>query len=345
MINMNDHSTLEIDKLIIHEVMRPETSQSKKQPNFSEIESSLTDEIRGLIRNKVVSTIGSKRSYTVQFDPDTTSPIPNLVNKLIEDQTQFVELSKEVALHLNNIQDMRNPSGFVMVLLGRITSKKVVGIFKIELEEGARVEQSLRDGKLTFDIISLKDIILTKNTRFYKISLFYQDGIEAHGYAGKVCDNQISVRGEVANFFLTKFLGCSLTRDPKKQTKDFFEASERFILEHVKDPSIKYEYKLHLLSYLSNRTNTIDPRMFARNYLNTEDRRPFIDYLNEHGVGSNVIIRDTSNIETKIKQMRLVFENNIEITGSQRDFKDNVKIQTLEEGYVRAEVVSKVKRL
>ena len=93
--------------------------------------------------------------------------------------------------------------------MGNIQNKKVIGILKLEREEGARLEQTHREGRPTYDILHLKDLILTEKTKLFKIGLFFKGAFEEFGYEGKACDNQLSYTSnrEVAEFFLTSFLG------------------------------------------------------------------------------------------------------------------------------------------
>lgn len=341
---MTDYSTLKINKLIIHEVPKINSTDGC-QPTFSEIESSLKNDNIRLLINKIVSTIGSNKAYDITFDPAIDSPIPYQVMELFNDETKFLQISKEIALHLSRIQDRRNSSGFIFILLGENEEKKIVGILKIEMEEGARAQQTLLEGKMTYDIVNIKDLILTKNTSLYKVSIFHKQKDGEDHYTGKVCDNQISVKGEIANFFLQKFLGCKLIQDPQKSTKDFFDASENYIIECVNNPRLQCNYKLHLLSYLSSNINTINPDLFANTYLESNDKPKYIRYLKDKGVDSKNIIRDISSIENRLKQMKLFFENGISIIGSQKAFKDDIKIEELDDGKVKAEVISKLKKL
>lgn len=211
---------LEFEKVIIHEIPHHSKSNFSDQPTFSEIESDLNDEVCNLLRSKIVETIENK-SYNIVYVQGTLSPVPSILDGLFTDDTDLIERSKELAIHLNTIQDSRNPGGYVTVFTGKVQKHKVIGILKIEKEEGGRIQQSVKNGKRTFHIFSLKDIILTKNTRFYKISIFYDDGPKKVGYNGKVCDNQLSKREEIADFFLKKFLGVNLFMIPKQELKNF----------------------------------------------------------------------------------------------------------------------------
>ena len=261
--------------------------------------------------------------------------------------SDFVLLSKTIASHLNNIQSARSPGGLVTIIIANIQNRKVVGILKLEREEGARLEQTQREGRPTYDILHLRDLILTEKTKLFKIGLFFNEGLEELGYEGKICDNQLSFipHREVAAFFLTSFLGCRLGGDPRVETKEFFTVSQEYFKEKIEDPIVQMKYNLHLLSYISNERGVINPRSFARANIGTTHQQQYINHLEENGIKIADIIRDTSLIEHKINKMILEFENGIKIIGSQENFDEKVSLEAMEDGRTRAEVVSRMKNI
>lgn len=349
---MFDIGSLEIEKIIFHEIKRQKKGPKKDPPVFSEIESDLDNAAKNVINSRIILTIGSPKSHDIIFSPDNSSPVPEIIKNLLKKRNSglpnvipdFVRTSKKIAQHLNEIQTGVNPGGFVTVIIGKNKKYNFVALLKIERDEGVRLEETERDGKKTFKINNIKDLILTKNTKFFKISLFLSDNIEEGKYRGMICDNQLSGKTDYANFFLKRFLGCTLTEDPLIKTKDFFESSMNFFKQNVDDPVIQSKYRLHLFSYLSNEGNTIQPRKFASSALQTKHRDSYENYLVDKGVGINDIIRNTALIDRSIKSMVLEFENGIKIIGNQDKFEENVKTEQLKNGETKAEVISRLKK-
>jgi hypothetical protein len=344
-----DVSRLYIEKVIIHQIIKQTTSEQKELPHYSEIESPLDDEIRLFLKDKVIKTIGGSKSYEVLFEDKSNSPIPEIVRGLLSNTgvPDFILLSKKIASHLNSIQNRRNPGGLVTLIMGNIQSRRVVGILKLEREEGARLKQTQIEGRPTYDIHHLKDLILTEKTKLFKIGLFFNGGLEDFGCEGKVCDNQLPYAStkEVAEFFLTTFLGCRLAGDPKVETRDFFSASQEFFRGKIEDPIVQTKYNLHLLSYISNEGRTINSRQFASLNLHTDHRQPYINYLEEKKVRTGDIVRDISLIENRIKEMMLEFENGIKIIGNRDGFDQKVSLQNMDDGRTKAEIISKLKNI
>jgi hypothetical protein len=347
---MIDIASLEINKIIFHEVKKQKTGPHKEPPIFSDIESELDNRSKEIIKSRIILTINSPKSHEIIFSSISESPLPDLVKKLLNKpdknllNEEFVTISKVIARHLNAIQTGVNPGGFVTVIIGKNKNFHFVALLKIERDEGVRLEETEREGKKTFKINNINDLILTKNTKFFKISLFLSENIDSGKYLGAICDNQLAGKKDYANFFLEDFLGCCLTEDPSLKTQDFFNTSMRFIQKFVEDPVDQAKYRLHLISYLSNEGKTIQPRKFAASSFQIKHRDPYEAYLTKEGVGINDIIRNTTLVDKGIKNMILEFENGVKIIGNQENFESNVKTEQLKNGETKAVVVSKLKK-
>jgi len=346
---MIDIEALEIERIIFHEVKKQKLGSHKEPPIFSDIESELDNSSKEIIKSRIILTINSPKAHEIIFSSAIDSPVPEYVRTLLNkpdknlSNENFVTISKAIAQHLNTIQTGVNPGGFVTIIIGKNKNSRFAALLKIERDEGVRLEETERDGKKTFKINNIHDLILTKNTKFFKISLFLSENIDTGKYLGMICDNQLAGQKDYANFFLKNFLGCSLTDDPSIKTQNFFRTSTKFIQKFVKDPVTQAKYRLHLLSYLSNEGHTIQPRKFATASLQLDHRDQFESLLIKDGVGINEIIRNTALIDKDIKEMILEFENGVKIIGNQADFEKNVITEQLKTGETKAVVISKLK--
>jgi hypothetical protein len=335
-----------VKNVIIHEILRQKRGDDKEPPIYSEIESNLNDESKKFIRSKLINSIGSKNAHGISFDEDSDSSVPEIIEKLLSsdfDSNEFITLSKQISEHLNDTQSGKNSAGFILILHGFNENNKIIGILKLEKQEGAQLKQSQRDGKNTFEIMNIKDLILSKNTKLFKICVFYKESEDSYG--GTICDNQLSTKGDVAHFFLREFLGCKLNADYAIETKNFFKHSIDFFKNNIEDPLIQNQYKLHLQSYISSQSRILNIRGFASTYLNTEDRTSYEKYLHDEKDVPIQILKDITYIELEIKKHLYEFKNGIRIIGTNNDFEENVKLRSLDNGDTRATVESRLQNI
>lgn len=339
-----DLSLFIVEHIIIHEIIKQNLHSEKEPPIYSEIESSLNDDMKKYIKDKIIDSVGSTKSFEVIFEENTTSPIPECIKSLLNEQTSdLVQHSKAIADHLNLIQGGTSPGGLVTVVLGRIRQKRVIGVLKLEKEEGARLEQTTRDGLVTYDMLHLRDLILTEKTKLFKIGIFLGEAFE---FDGMVCDNQLSLTSnrEVADFFL-RFLGCELMGDPKVKTKEFFITSQEFFKTQIPDPIRQMEYNIHLVSYVTSQTGTLNAKIFANTNLNIEHRQPYLTHLSNKNIKDGNFRKDNTLITNKIKKVIIGFESGVTIMGDKEPFKEKVRLEPIGDGRTRAEIIDNIRKV
>jgi len=338
---------LRVDKVIVHDIPPRPVGGGGQLPVLSEIESPLTQELRNYFREKIVGTLAAA-AFDVIFDPNSPSPVPSLVlDNLGQQTTDFVTMSTYIAHHLYNMQTGVNPPGLLCVAQVKVERRGAIAIIKLEREAGVRLQQDQLQGKSTFRLEHIRDLMLTEKTKVFKVGLFVQTDTTLESIEGAVSDNQ---RGyypitEVADFFLRKFLGCNLREAPEVTTKRLFNATEGFIHEEVTEPEMKARYELALLAELGSQARTFDPRVFARRHLRVEDRQKYVDYLGNAAVEPQPFDKDTSLIETHLKRIQLEFQSGIAVLGSPETFQEHVRMTDLDDGRTRLEIEDRVKRL
>ena len=326
-----DIGRLHIEKVIVHDIPSGRVSGAAQPPILSEIESPLRQQLRNYFREKIVRSLTSA-AFDVEFDPTTTSPVPDLVLDNLGDQTKdFVAMSRETAQHLYDSQTGVNPPGLLSLAQASVRGRRAIGVLKLEREEGLRLQQSQLEGKSTVNLEHLRDLMLTQKTKVFKVGLFVQMGNTLESIDGAVSDNQ---RGyypttEVADFFLKRFLGCKLREAPEITTKRLFQATEDFIRDVISEPEVKARYEIALLAELSSEAKTFAPRSFADRYLRVADRQVYISFLADVEIAPQPFDKGTDLIDTHLKRIQIDFESGIGVLGKPDTFDDHVKMEDL----------------
>jgi hypothetical protein len=110
----SDLALLKVNKVIIHEVPRhTKHGGSASGPVYSEVESQLDQELALYFQEKTISSLGSQKSFDIEVDSSSDSPVPALLTKHLNSSgEEFVQISKKIAEHLYNIQDGTNPAAY-----------------------------------------------------------------------------------------------------------------------------------------------------------------------------------------------------------------------------------------
>jgi hypothetical protein len=341
-----DLGQLRVQKLIVHEVPRRLVGISDGGPTLSEIESPITQVVKNFFKEKIVRTLGS-RAFDVEFDPATTSPVPELVfDNLGSRKRKFVAMSQEMANHLYSCQVGINPEGLLTVAQVTIEDIRALVILKLEKEEGVRVRQATTDGRMTLSVQHIHDLMLTGKTKVFKVGLFVQEGDSLSTIDGSVCDTQRGYFGTaVAHFFLSQFLGCRLKERPDVTTKQFFEATESFINERVDDPETKARYQVALLAEMNSSRVTVSPTTFALDNLTGRDRQEFLTNLEQLELSSQTFEKDTNLVRTHLARIQILFKSGITVLASPDNIGDQVTIDELENGQTKVEITDELESM
>lgn len=344
---------LQVVELIVHDipmklskrVLRETPDAPSERPVFSQVASPVNEAIVSFFLDRITGTIGSTAAIDVIFDPLSESPVGTLMNEYFSsNEDERIPITQQIAQHLFDIQNAQNSSGLLLFIRCSLREDTVLAILKVEREEGVRVRQQIvRGGLMTFDVEHIRDLMLTKKTKLFKIVLFYS---EEQITKGILCDQQRSYNHrDVADFFISDFLGCMYTEEPQIQTKKHFETTQKYINDKIVSPEKKGALLNHLISDLTDQSEMINPTEFARRALPAEQRDDYIQYIQENGSAIGSFRKECSMIESKLKKIQYNFISGISVFGSQEAISSKSRVFDMENGEMRMEIVDRLKQV
>jgi len=339
-----DVTSLKIRALIVHEVPKKPLGGGSVQPILSEIEIHPDDDVKLYFRKKVAETL-ARVAFCARFDPATTSPAPGLIRDALGPKTtSFVDMSQAMAHHLSTCQNAINPAGLLTVIEGTLSGQPAIVIAKLEKETGVRLNQTKVNGKLTFNPLQIRDLMLSDETRIFKVGLFRRSS-PTSPITGDVSDTQTGYQPTrpMATFFLKQFLGCDYCDEPDKVTQTFFVASEKFIAD-VADPLLKAGYEMALLSELNSSNQTVNPRAFAARHLRPEDQDAFIATIQEQHVPATPFAKDLSRIHSHLQRVKYDFAAGVSVVGSPQALEQTTALEGLPDGRSRLTITDELRQ-
>lgn len=344
---------LRSDELIIHDIpkklsqrlLRETPNTTTLQPVFSQVASPVNEKITGFFHDRITKTIGSSAALDIIFDFSSESPVKVLVYEYFNaNENRRIQITKQIAQYLFDIQNAINTGGLLLFVRCSVGEQPLLAILKVEREEGVRVRQQImQDGLMTFDVEHIQDLMLTQKTKLFKIVLFY---LEEPVILGILCDQQ---RGyydnNVADFFISDFLGCMLTEEPQILTKKFFETTQKYINEKLDSPEQKGALLNHLISEMTAQSRLISPTEFARRVLPVDCRDDFIKYIQEKGASTGSFTKECTLIQNKLNKVQYDFISGISVFGSKEAINSKSKIDDMANGEMRMEIVDRLKQV
>lgn len=340
-----DIRLLQVTKVIVHEVPQRRANINNAQIRYSEIESTLNDELRNYFRERILGSLTSA-GYEVVFRSRPRSPVPDLISGHIRGlTTDFVQTSKEIAAHLYQTQTAVNSPGLLCVVEVEIQSSRGIGILKLDKVTAVRIDPVNVRGSETFNLEHLRDLILSRSSRVVKAGMFVpqQGTSEPDAVEGLVSDNQrgYAPSTEIADFFLRDFLGCELLDSPEVATKKYFHTAEDFITQ-VEDQERKTVYESALISDLNNQTTVVRPREFASTHLELDDRQNFLDWLSEHQVEVRQFEKNTELIRNQLRKISYEFESGISVLIPPETLDEQANMSNMDDGRTYLQIRDRV---
>lgn len=341
-----DFSSIKIDELIVHDIPKHKQSDTSKSPIYSQKVSDLPDGLRLFFKDKIVNALSSDRSFKVCYDTDSTSPMKRHCSDILnDDYVDFVDKSKKIAKHLFDIQVGNNAAGILLIIKGVISGFNSCILMKLERDKGAQLNLNLKTK--SFDIVEVKDLMLTQKTKIFKVALLLDQSKTGSDFDGFVTDYQINIKNkkEAITFFIDKFLGCRAFEDPKIATQRFYNLTRSFI-DMTDDAVKKTKYLQDLNSYIQKNQNTISPKEFANDYLEeSREKNDYKDFLKDNKFSFQTVVKDTQLINSKVRKISVDFTSGVSIVGSKGVLDESVKIEAYGEDQHRAEIISKIKKV
>ncbi|MBB1452333.1 nucleoid-associated protein [Pseudoalteromonas sp. SG43-1] len=332
---------IKIDKIMIHQVHQREASETRIKPTRSNEFIKFDKEAMETFESRFINAVGSN-SKAVEMDivNQDKSDLPSIIDKLsTANDKDFKDLSYDVAERLTFAQQRKSiPGGIIVVFrgtFGGIPAKTFIGLMKAEVYSAYEKKMNKLTQEITLRLVH--EALLTPATKLYKTAVFMlTKPNETKSLKEKwdvlVSDSQISQTDgkAAAKYFYSTFLGCGYPESSARTTKEFFEATAKFLNQLDITEEKRNDLRNALVSYLKyENTDIINPKDFANRYFELEDRDTFSDYLEDIGLPTNSFTKDIRHIESKLKTRKLSFSKNVKITAPSDVFKNYISIESI----------------
>lgn len=333
-----DLSLLTLKRLIVHEL--PMLGPGQRTPGtISNAQSPFPQRIRHFFEQRIRSALNDY-GLKIRFRDPPESPVPAELTKILQGPSQFVPASANIASHLFGVHNGTHSSGLLCISSGVLDGKDAVAVIKLEHESGVRAQRQETNGQLLFEIIVVDDLMLTDNTRVFKVALFVNDG---DGLYALACDTQRSRSQLLAGYFLGAFLGCELADRPDVLTKRFLDVAERFLNEKIGEPQARAAAQVGLLAELGNVSNSFSPRHFSTQHIPADLRPEFLNVLRNEGISAQTINKDLALVRSRILRVHFEIDGGLSVLAPPNTVGNQVRVSGLSNGQSKIEVMGRLK--
>ena len=331
---------ISIDQVVIHEIFKRGPNRELVDPVFGDQKIILDTEALTALRDRLIKALGqSSRCMEMDFQKVDEGSAVHIAKQLLDAGDKFAQVSRTVALNLAGAQTRQDlPGGIVVVLTGTagVPSKRFVCKLKAEPHNGfTRVTAA---GVISLQF--LKDLILTPQTRLYKIGCFVEldrnaavDISLTSNWKAFIYDETMSTSNKLsaANYFYNGFLGLKFPHNSAARTKEFHDFTKDFIKGLDISPARKNDLLNALITYLKvDQTPSIQVAEFSQTYLpEPEIRDGYEGFMTEKNFPMSAINKDLAYVENSLKFRKLTFSQGIKLTGPADQFAEKINIEQI----------------
>lgn len=332
---------LTISRIVIHEIYKRTDERDIIPPTYGTRFVILDQEALDAFCDRINSAMGSA-AKSMELDIIQTGPDSSITNAkfLVDaDDALFIERTRTIADKLTNAQMRRDlPGGVLVVFTGTAShpAKRIVGMIKAETHNG--FTRRISDGG-AISLQFLKDLLLTPQTKLYKIGIFLQQDSQAvdplpAGWRAFIYDDQISASNKLtaAQYFYEGFLGCGFPETSARRTREFHDYTKEFIQKLDWSEDEKIDLHNALVTYLKvGQSATVQVSDFAHNYFPTaEIQDEYIRYMTKREFPQGAVVKDTSDILSVLKYRKVTFAGDIKLIVPADRFEELVRMRVID---------------
>ena len=329
---MRDIEAVIIEKAIIHVLDR-----NADAPLLTDFLQDINEDIHEFLEKHIIKALGDEDNKTAIFR-EGTSTVKTSCMEIFEDETNFVEVSKRIALHMfKSMKENNNISSSDLVIcLYSAQEDKYIGILKLDYKTSFihNIEYCNDSFKISImpQTIGLPGI----GQRLQKCA-FIKKPLEDNAFELIVLDKQgfhKDTESEIAQFFHQKFLNCLILSDNRDHTKLFRNVTEKWTRKNLKhDIDMAQEVREEVVESLKNGVD-IDLQKFTQNIFgNDMDRQHnLLEYMVNEGLEKESFEVDKKWVEKRMTKRIMKTDSGIEIKGDYEILQDPMKFQVQKNG-------------
>jgi hypothetical protein len=331
---------LRLTRVVIHEVFQRTNERVRRAPIYSNNLEHLDGEAIDALRNRIVTAMDSPaKCLQMAIDKTGNGSMFALAVQLVDsDDALFVERSKQTADLLTDAQMHRKiPGGIFIAFTGSagVPPRRLLGIIKAEVHNGFRRE--LANGAMTLRF--LRDLLLTAQTKLYKIGLFVEAtpnavDVGTERWQAFIYDETLTLanRDGAAQYFYEGFLGCKFLESSARNTKKFHDLTKAFI--RVMDiPEVeRISLNNALVTYLrADQSPTVSTTVFSSTYLSDADTRDAYErHMQAGDFPMGAVAKDLTDINSALRLRKLTFRNQVRLIAPAESFDDLVVVEPID---------------
>lgn len=320
-----------INEININEAVIHILDSSAEEPVLNQFRLSLDEETYRFILRHVERCLKDEELKYAVFNQERNI-VKEISQEFLSGSGDILDISKEMARQLFMLMKSNGniPSCDLLVVSFSTEFGPMLGVLKMDYIKNYTHMVNSIEGKVGINIIPELTGLPVSSQRIQKCAFIKTVKLQ-QDFDLMVIDKQNKSKESEnygTNYFISKFLGCSIIDNERDMTKKFLKASEDWTRENLKDDAASAESFRRAINNKLKEEDNIDIKSLTQNYFSEkqEDAQNFINYISSQGVENNIQV-DKTWVEKKLKRIRMKIDNDIDLYINEDAYNDNSRFQ------------------
>lgn len=325
------HNLEYIKEININEAVVHILDNNGEEPVLNEYALELNEEVYNFLLKHIERCLKDEELRYAVFNEERNI-VKEVSQEYLNEQTDIIEASKELARQMFILMkgDRNIPSCDLVIVSISTEYGPMLGILKMDYIKNYTHTIDFVDDKIGIKIIPELTGLPVSSQKIQKCT-FIKPIREDQAFNLMVIDKQSKSKesGEYgSNYFINKYLGCTIVDNERDMTKNFIKAAEewtRAILQENADTAerVRTTIKRKLKEEENIDVHSLSEDIFSDQ---TEIQDSFKEYISSKGVSPNVNV-DKQWVEKKLKRVRLKIDKEIDLYINEDTYHDNSKFE------------------
>lgn len=320
-----------IKEIIINEAIVHILDNNGDEPVLNEYTLQLSEEVYVFLQKHIERCLKDEELKYAVFNEERNI-VKEVSQEYLNGHNNIIEVSKEVARQMFVLMkaDGSIPSCDLVVISMSTEYGPMLGILKMDYIKNYTHSVDFIDNKIGINIVPELTGLPASSGKIQKCT-FIKPIRDNQEFNLMIIDKQSKSKDKEdygSNYFISKYLGCTIVDNERDMTKSFVKAAEEWTRSSFDQNADAAEMVRTAIKKKLREEDTIDIHALSNDMFGEEEeiQQSFKEYISSKGVSNNVNI-DKEWVEKKLKRIRLKIDKDIDLYINEEAYHDNSKFE------------------
>jgi hypothetical protein len=291
----------------------------------------LNEEVHGFLRKHIERCLKDEELKYAVFNEERNI-VKEISQEYFNGANNVIDVSKELARQMFILMkgDGNIPSCDLVIVSISTEYGPLLGILKMDYIKNYTHSVDFIDNKVGINIIPELTGLPVSAQKIQKCA-FIKPIRDDQEFSLMVIDKQSKSKdkeGYGSNYFISKYLGCSIIDNERDMTKNFLKAAEEWTRVNLQENADTAEIVRSTIKKKLKEEELIDVHDLSKDMFGEKEdvKESFKEYISAQGLSSNINI-DKEWVEKKLKRIRLKIDKDIDLYINEEAYHDNSRFE------------------